>query len=77
MCFKIILKVTKKQDFTLSIEDTFFEKPQEVVKLTPSPSRFRVNVGNKYKSRELEHQIQVNPYYQLALPLAYFSLNRL
>ena len=24
----IILKVTKKQDFTLSLEDIFFEKPQ-------------------------------------------------
>ena len=28
MCFKMILKVTKKQSFTLSLEDTFFEKPQ-------------------------------------------------
>ena len=26
MCFKIILKVTKNQGFTLSLEDTFFEK---------------------------------------------------
>ena len=26
----IILKVTKNQGFTLSLEDTFFEKPQEV-----------------------------------------------
>ena len=25
---KIILKVTKKQSFTLSLEDTFLEKPQ-------------------------------------------------
>ena len=29
MCFEITLKVTKKQGFTLSFEDTFFEKPQE------------------------------------------------
>ena len=28
MCLKIILKITKNQDFTLSTEDTFFEKPQ-------------------------------------------------
>ena len=28
MCFKIILKVTKNQAFTFSLEDTFFEKPQ-------------------------------------------------
>ena len=27
-CLKIILKVTKNQGFTLSIEDTFFEKPK-------------------------------------------------
>ena len=29
MCLKVILKVTKNQGFTLSLEDTFFEKPQE------------------------------------------------
>ena len=28
MCFKIIIKVTKNYGFTLSLEDTFFEKPQ-------------------------------------------------
>ena len=43
MCFKIILKVTKKQDFNLSLQDTFFEKPQGGVKLNPRPSCFMVN----------------------------------
>ena len=28
MCFKIVLKVTKKQGFTLLLENTFFEKWQ-------------------------------------------------
>ena len=28
MCLKIILKVTKNQGFSLSLEDKFFEKPQ-------------------------------------------------
>ena len=28
MCLMIILKVTENQDFTLSLEDKFFEKPQ-------------------------------------------------
>ena len=28
MCLKIILKVIKNQGFTLSLEETFFEKPQ-------------------------------------------------
>ena len=27
MCLKIILKVTKNQSYTLSLEDTFSEKP--------------------------------------------------
>ena len=27
MCLKIVLKVTKNQGFTLSLEDAFFEKP--------------------------------------------------
>ena len=31
MCLMIILKVTKNQGFTLSLEDTFFEKPQRGV----------------------------------------------
>ena len=30
----IILKGTKKQGFTVSLDDTFFEKPQEGFKLT-------------------------------------------
>ena len=28
VCLKIIVKVTKNQGFALSLEDTFFEKPQ-------------------------------------------------
>ena len=42
MCFKIILKVTKNKGFTLSLEDTFFEKPQGG-QIDP-PSRFRVKI---------------------------------
>ena len=34
MYLKIILKVSKNQGFTLSIKDTFFEKPQGGVILT-------------------------------------------
>ena len=37
MCFKIILKVQKNQGFTLSLEDTFFQKTTGGVKLTPPP----------------------------------------
>ena len=47
MCLIIILKATKNQGFTLSLEDTFFEKPQrgEGGSNYPPPllSRFRVN----------------------------------
>ena len=41
MSFKMILKVTKNQAFTLSLEVTFFGKPQGgrgEVKLTPTPA---------------------------------------
>ena len=31
-----ILKITKNQGFTLSLENTFLKKPQRGVKLTPS-----------------------------------------
>ena len=34
MCLEILLKVTIKQGFFLSLEDTFFEKTQRVVSLT-------------------------------------------
>ena len=47
MCFKIIIKVTKNQGFTLFLENTFFEKPQkrggEGGGQIDSLSRFRVN----------------------------------
>ena len=43
MCLLIILKFTKNQSFLLSLEDTFFVKPQEgEFKLTPS--RFMVKM---------------------------------
>ena len=41
MCFKVILKVTKNQGSTLSIEDTFFKKPQRGGQLDP-PRHIRV-----------------------------------
>ena len=46
MCFKITLKVTRNQGFTISLEDIFFEKPQRGGEgsIWPSPSRFRVNL---------------------------------
>ena len=39
----IILKATIKQSFTLSLEDTVFEKPQGRVKLTPNPFVLRLS----------------------------------
>ena len=46
MCLLIILKVTKIQGFTLSLENTSFEKPQEggdkIDPPPPPPSPFRV-----------------------------------
>ena len=48
MCLMIILKVTENQDFTLSLEDTFFEKPLEEEggggSNWPPLSRFRVKI---------------------------------
>ena len=40
MCLMIILKVTKNQGFILSLEDTFFKKPQEEVQIDPPPQPF-------------------------------------
>ena len=45
---KIILKIIKNEGFTIFLEDTFFEKPLEEIKLTPPSSRFRVtDIYNK------------------------------
>ena len=39
MCLEMILKVTKNQAFTLSLEDTFFKKSQGMgVQFDPPPS---------------------------------------
>ena len=43
MCLMIILKATKNQGFTLSLEDTFFEKPQ---------GRFRVKLFRNGAKRQ-------------------------
>ena len=40
MYLKIILKVRKKQGFTLSLEDTFFEKPQGGGQIEPPAQLF-------------------------------------
>ena len=41
----LILNVTKNQGFTLSLEDTFLEKPwRGQIDPPPPPSRFRVNL---------------------------------
>ena len=45
MRLKMILKVTKNQSFTFSLEDAFFEKPQGGFKMAPPLSRFRVNLA--------------------------------
>ena len=37
MSLKIILKVTKNQGLTFSLEDTIFEKPQEGSQIDPPP----------------------------------------
>ena len=44
----IILKVTEKPEFTLCLEDTFFEKQQVGgVKLPPPPAHFNTVLGLK------------------------------
>ena len=48
MSFMIILKFTKNQGFHISLEDTFLEKPQGNIKLTPSLLRLN-NPWNFWK----------------------------
>ena len=57
MCLKMILKVTKNQGFTLSLEDTFFEKPQgRGGGQIDRPSRFRV----KYYSSNVREPLEID-----------------
>ena len=46
----IILKVAKNQGFILSLEDTFFKKPQDGSNWTPS--LFSVNQKSKFNPRK-------------------------
>ena len=50
MWFMTIFKLTKNQSFTLSLKNTFLEKPQVWHREEP-PSRFRV----KYKQNGIEN----------------------
>ena len=58
----IILKVTKNQGFTLSLKDTFFEKPQGRRGQIDPPSRFRVNIKIKYTTWNKICVIDVSVY---------------
>ena len=47
MCLMIMLKVIKKQGFTLSLEDSFLKKPQRGGQIDP-PSLFKVKLQTVY-----------------------------
>ena len=49
MCFKIILKVTKNQGFSLSLEDTPFETPRPT--LTPAVLGLRLRRKNLFTKK--------------------------
>ena len=67
MCLMIILKVRKNLGFTLSLEDTFFEKPQggQIDPLPPPPTPAPVVLGlrnvtmkrSKLKKQSRQNQV--------------------
>ena len=50
----IILKATKKQDFTLFLENSFLQKSQREFKVIPPSRLFRVNLFSVLSSREVD-----------------------
>ena len=46
MCLTIILKLTKNQGFTLSLEDKFFEKPQDSPLITANEKKISKNCND-------------------------------
>ena len=48
MCLMIILKVTKKQSFTFSLEDTFIEKQQGGQIASSHPPTLLASTENKF-----------------------------
>ena len=54
MWLMIILKATKKQDFTLFLENTFLQKSQREFKVIPPSRLFRVNLFSVLSSREVD-----------------------
>ena len=63
----IIFKVTKSQDFTLSLEDTFLEKPQLGVKLIPPLSLLRANLLDLDVNEKVQSFISLMLYFGMIL----------
>ena len=63
MCFKIILKVAKKQGFTLSIKDTFFAKRQGD-QFNPSPLPERLGFSNIKITKYFNYEPRFNDFFQ-------------
>ena len=64
MWLKIMLKISKNQGFTLSLEDTFFKKPQEWGRgggQIDTPSRFRVKSDSQLSNKSL-YLLQWKPF---------------
>ena len=62
MCFKIMLKFTKNQGLTLSLEDTFFEKPQSGSGLISIFLHMAICI-----SKTIEHNSEQIAKYQITL----------
>ena len=64
ICLMILLKVTKKQDFTLSLEDTFFEKRHGV-------GQIRKREENKFSiTQPTQHASDISIWSHLGWDLA-------
>ena len=74
MWLSIRLKVTKKQGFTISQEDTFLEKPQRGFKLTPKPSLLRAKTRYDVQSSAL--RVKEIFYFALKRKKMFFQKNK-
>ena len=76
MCLKIILKVTKSQGFSLSLEDTLFEKPhggQVALPPPPFPAPAVLGLISFFTAKMQSSNFYLELYFVIEFPQSTFA----
>ena len=73
MCLKIILKVTKNQGFSLSLEDTLFEKPHGGQVALPPHAPAVLGVISFFTAKTQSSNFYLELYFVIEFPQSTFA----